>query len=108
MFHVVSRRVRVAAAYLTPQLTDLAFVGRVFGPGGPHLKMRPTPTQVSSGLKPSSGLTSQTTVSYSCLNMRTIRFAVLALLAVAGGVAYYFYSKPPSSLVLTGIVTTND
>jgi HlyD family secretion protein len=40
--------------------------------------------------------------------MRTIRLAVLALLAVAGGVAYYFYSKPPSSLVLTGIVTTND
>src|SRR5712691_4006817 len=30
---------------------ELAFVGRVFRPGGPHLKMRPTPTQVSSGLK---------------------------------------------------------
>ena len=30
---------------------ELAFVGRVFRPGGPHLKMRPTLTQVNSGLK---------------------------------------------------------
>ena len=41
--------------------------------------------------------------------MRTIiRVVVLALVAVAVGAAYYFYSQPPSSLVLTGIVTTND
>ena len=40
--------------------------------------------------------------------MRTTRLAVLALVAVAAGAAYYLSSRPPSSLVLTGIVTTND
>lgn len=36
------------------------------------------------------------------------RFAVLALLAAAGYSAYYVFTRPPSSLVLTGIVTTHD
>ena len=36
------------------------------------------------------------------------RLAVLALIAGAAYGAYYYFSLPPSSLVLTGIVTTND
>jgi multidrug resistance efflux pump len=36
------------------------------------------------------------------------RLVVLALIAAAAYGAYYFFSLPPSSLVLTGIVTTND
>ena len=36
------------------------------------------------------------------------RLAVLALIAGAAYGAYYYFSLPPSSLVLTGIVTTHD
>ncbi len=36
------------------------------------------------------------------------RLVVLALVAAVGYGAYYFVSRPPSSLVLTGIVTTHD
>jgi HlyD family secretion protein len=36
------------------------------------------------------------------------RLVVLALIAGAAYGAYYYFSLPPSSLVLTGIVTTND
>ena len=30
------------------------------------------------------------------------------LIVIAAGVGYYFYTRPPSALVLTGIVTTHD
>src|SRR5262245_31109716 len=41
--------------------------------------------------------------------MRRLRpLIVLLLLAAAAYGGYYVYSRPPSSLVLTGIVTTND
>src|SRR4026208_314860 len=36
------------------------------------------------------------------------RLVVLAAIAAIGYGAYYFFSRPPSSLVLTGIVTTHD
>jgi len=36
------------------------------------------------------------------------RIPFLLLLAVAGGLGYYFYSRPPAALVLTGLVTTDD
>ena len=36
------------------------------------------------------------------------RLLTLAVLAVAAAGAYYFYTRPPSALVLTGIVTTHD
>ena len=36
------------------------------------------------------------------------RLALLLLIAVAGYGAYYVFTRPPSSLVLTGIVTTHD
>ena len=35
----------------------------------------------------------------------TIKLSLVVLIASAG---YYFYSRPPSALVLTGIVTTHD
>jgi HlyD family secretion protein len=36
------------------------------------------------------------------------RLPILLLLAAAGGAGYYYYNRPPATLVLTGIVTTND
>ena len=36
------------------------------------------------------------------------RLTILALIAAVGYGAYYFYTLPPTSLVLTGIVTTHD
>ena len=36
------------------------------------------------------------------------KLPVLLLIAAAGYGAYYFFTRPPSSLVLTGIVTTHD
>ena len=36
------------------------------------------------------------------------RLPILLLIATAGYGAYYFFTLPPSSLVLTGIVTTHD
>lgn len=36
------------------------------------------------------------------------RVLILLVLAAAAGTGYFVYSKPPTSLVLTGIVTTND
>ena len=36
------------------------------------------------------------------------RLVLLVAVLALGGAAYYVYSKPPTSLVLTGIVTTND
>src|ERR1700686_22316 len=36
------------------------------------------------------------------------RLLTLGLAAMVAGAAYYFYARPPSALVLTGIVTTND
>ena len=36
------------------------------------------------------------------------RLPILLLIAAAGYGAYYFFTRPPSSLVLTGIVTTHD
>ena len=36
------------------------------------------------------------------------RLALLVLIAALGYGAYYFFTRPPSSLVLTGIVTTHD
>ena len=32
----------------------------------------------------------------------------LIVLLALGGAGYYFYTRPPVALVLTGIVTTND
>lgn len=40
--------------------------------------------------------------------MRARRFVVLLLLVGGGAAGYYFYSRPPTDLVLTGVVTTND
>jgi HlyD family secretion protein len=40
--------------------------------------------------------------------MRVRRLLVLLLLVAGGAAAYYFYNRPPTSLVLTGVVTTND
>src|SRR5437867_11254272 len=37
-----------------------------------------------------------------------IRLLTLALLAAVAGAAYYIYSRPPTALVLTGIVTTHE
>ena len=39
---------------------------------------------------------------------RLKRLIVLLLVVAAGGAAYWYFSLPPTSLVLTGIVTTND
>src|SRR5690242_10930181 len=36
------------------------------------------------------------------------RLLVLLILAGGGGAAYWYLNRPPTSLVLTGIVTTND
>ena len=36
------------------------------------------------------------------------RLVILGLVAAAGYGAYYFFTRPPSALVLTGIVTTHD
>ena len=41
--------------------------------------------------------------------MKRVRpLLVLLLLAAAAGGAYYYFTRLPSTLVLTGIVTTND
>ena len=40
--------------------------------------------------------------------MRARRFVVFLLLVGGGAAGYYFYSRPPTELVLTGVVTTND
>src|SRR4029077_10754447 len=53
----------------------------------------------------------QTDVSYSCLaEMLKVlrRLLVLLVLAGAGAAVYWYWSRPPTALVLTGIVTTND
>src|SRR6476661_3149671 len=58
---------------------------------------------------PARHLTNQTTVLYSRLTMQRLR--PLIVLLVLGTVAYFGYqyaTAPPTSLVLTGIVTTHD
>ena len=55
----------------------------------------------------------QTRVSYSCLTQDTSTFMVrrllvLFLIGAAAGAAIWYSSRPPTALVLTGIVTTDE
>src|SRR5438128_1569328 len=42
------------------------------------------------------------------MSRRLLRFAILIALATAAVAGYRYVTRPPTSLVLTGIVTTND
>src|SRR5262245_1718671 len=57
----------------------------------------------------------QTIVLYRCLTLarawpmtRIRRLLILVVLLGSGAALYAYFNRPPSSLTLTGIVTTND